>query len=450
MKNRNMNIIKKLGLTVSLAAAFGLVSGGVFTGVVNATGAASGTQSAIESTAEAGTDSANINTLVTGDDASVHTSATSASVGSISTSGLTVSDVAANSMPALVAITNITVEEVQNYFGGFGLRGGNQTTESVSMGTGVIYKDTGDQILIATNAHVVNGATELSVAFVDDSAASAQIVGEDTGNDLAVISVNKSDLSEETLAAITVVTLGSSDELVVGEQVVAIGNALGYGQSVSTGIVSALNRQIQASSEDGSITQSEGLIQTDAAINPGNSGGALLNMQGQLIGINSSKYADTEVEGMGYAIPISYALPILTDLEDGSLQSTVATFGSAENGTGNAYMGITGATVSQSYSQYYGIPQGVYVNEITAGSGAEAAGLASGDIITAIDGVTVSSIDDLTSILSHYNAGDTAVITISRTSRDFGGNSSGYTSYELSITFGSKDSVQVTRFGSNR
>ena len=351
---------------------------------------------------------------------------------------LSVKEVAANVMPSMVAITNTSVQEVENYFGGYGFpgSGNSQSYESVSMGTGVIVGETDEYLLIATNAHVVDGAKELSVAFVDEQAAEAEIVGTRSADDLAVIRVNKADLSADTLDAVSVIRIGSSADLAVGEQVVAIGNALGYGQSVSTGIVSALGRTIDLT-EDSQI----GLIQTDAAINPGNSGGALLNMRGELVGINSAKFADTEVEGMGYAIPITEALPILTELANGESGGTVQV---REDGESDAYLGISCATISGEYASYYGIPEGVYVDSVEEGGAAEEAGLLPGDIITALGGVKITSVDELTEALAAYAGGDTAEITVSRAVQQnsfFGRGDSGisWQSGTLSITFGSRN-----------
>ena len=351
---------------------------------------------------------------------------------------LSVKEVAANVMPSMVAITNTSVQEVENYFGGYGFpgSGNSQSYESVSMGTGVIVGETDEYLLIATNAHVVDGAKELSVAFVDEQAAEAEIVGTRSADDLAVIRVNKADLSADTLDAVSVIRIGSSADLAVGEQVVAIGNALGYGQSVSTGIVSALGRTIDLT-EDSQI----GLIQTDAAINPGNSGGALLNMYGELVGINSAKFADTNVEGMGYAIPITEALPILTEQANEEKSGTMQV---REDGESDAYLGISCATISGEYASYYGIPEGVYVDSVEEGGAAEEAGLLPGDIITALGGVKITSVDELTEALAAYAGGDTAEITVSRAVQQnsfFGRGDSGisWQSGTLSITFGSRN-----------
>ena len=237
----------------------------------------------------------------------------------------------------------------------------------------------------------------------------------------------------------------SSDDLKVGEQVVAIGNALGYGQSVSTGIVSALNRSITSQDEStGETTTSEGMIQTDASINPGNSGGALLNMKGELIGINSAKYEDTSVEGMGYAIPISYAEPILTKLANGESTSSDST---TTSGSGDAYLGIQGTSVTETYSQYYGFPEGVYVSAVASGSAAEQAGIEQGDIITAVDNTSITSTEDLSTALSNYSSGDSATITLSRSASNiqgYGGSGNSNVSGTVTVTFGSTSAAGST------
>jgi serine protease Do len=434
-----MNLWRKLGFGAAIAATAGMLGAGAMytydniSSVSTATEASATTNTSATKTSTEKADDTESST--SSDSSSTSSSSSSSDLQSTDTdSDLTVQEVAANTMPAMVAITNTSVQEVQNYFGGYGFSGGNgqtQSAESVSMGTGVIIGETDDSILVATNAHVISDATELSVAFVDNSAASATVVGSDTTNDLAVIKVAKSDLSSDTLSQIKVITIGSSDDLEVGEQVVAIGNALGYGQSVSTGIVSALDRSISTSDETtGQTTETQGLIQTDAAINPGNSGGALLNMKGELIGINSAKYADTSVEGMGYAIPIDTAEPILTDLANGKSTGTITT----SELSGDAYLGISGKSVTSDYASYYGIPEGVYVSGVESGSAAESAGISQGDIITAIDGTAVTSTSELQNALTHYSSGDTAKLTVASS------NGSKYTESTVSVTFGSKSS----------
>ena len=395
---------------------------------------------------------------------------------------MSVADVSEYVMPAMVAITNTSVETLNDYFGNYGGmdlfgmfgfgggfggygnggNGGDQTFEAVSKGSGEILAITDDKIYIATNAHVVENANKLSVTFIDEESYEGTVVGADEDNDLAVVSVDLADVSEDTLSQIKAIDIGDSDAMRIGEQVVAIGNALGYGQSTSVGYLSAKNRALDSSKVEG------GLLQTDAAINPGNSGGALLNMYGQLIGINSSKYADTEVEGMGFAIPINYAQPILQDMVEngtGSAEEADELFGDNENGwqtpfSGEpheypfedrqngenedkndaeeadpdaVYMGIECYTVSEQTAAYYGVPTGIIVKSVVNDMPAETAGLEAGDIITAIDGNRVTSMEELQEILEDYEPGDTVELTVSRA--DFSGN---YHEGTVELTFTSR------------
>ena len=325
-------------------------------------------------------------------------SGTSSASGSETETESDVSSIAEAAMPSLVAITNQSVQEMQNWFGQ------RQAYESESSGTGIIVGQTDTELLIATNNHVVEGAKTLSVGFIDETAAEGQIKGTDADHDIAVISVKLSDLSADTLSKIKIIEIGSSSDLKVGEQVVAIGNALGYGQSVTTGIVSALNRPVTI---DGITNE---LIQTDAAINPGNSGGALLNMSGQLVGINSAKYSDTTVEGMGYAIPVDDVIDIIEEL----MNRTVHTEKAPEGQQG--YLGITGQDVTSEVAEAYDMPRGVYITSVEEGSPAEAAGLQKGDIITKFDGTSVSSFSDLQELISYYSSGETVEVTYSAVS----------------------------------
>ncbi len=426
------NLWKTLGLTATLAAGFGMVGATSYQAALRQ-------NASVQTEADTQTESAAQTAAQVSTAAKEETSTASVKQTSDSTNSegetLTVRQVAANSMPAMVAITNTSVQEVRNYFGGygFGSNGQSQTVESVSAGTGVIIGETDEKIRIITNAHVIADADTLSVAFVDETAASAEVIGSDTSHDIAVIEVKKSDLSESTLSAIKVISIGSSDETQVGEEVVAIGNALGYGQSVSAGIISAKDRTIQTQgSSYGDVQENEGLFQTDAAINPGNSGGALLNRQGELIAINSAKYADESVEGMGYAIPIDTAMPIVNSLIEGA-SSTKATTMSAEGGVS---LGITGATITEEYAQYYDIPQGVYIKSVESDSAAASAGIQTGDIITAIDGQSISSIEELKSKLASYQSGDKADITVSRSAgldSQFGQNRTVYRQGTLTV-----------------
>ena len=320
---------------------------------------------------------------------------------------LDVSDIAAEGMKSVVSITTKSVQDVQNYLGAYGFGGsqGYTTQQEVEgSGSGIIVGKNDDSLLIATNYHVVSGAETVSVTCIDGETYEATVNGYDEDKDLAVVSVALSDISDDTLDQIAVATIGSSDDLKVGEQVVAIGNALGYGQSVTTGIVSAKNRKMN----DEGIEQDEdsdatNLIQTDAAINPGNSGGALLNMDGEVVGINSAKLASTEVEGMGYAIAISDVTDTLEQLMNETPRDKVDNHG---------VLGITGMSVSDEASQYYGVPEGVLVSEVTEGGAADKAGIKAKSIITEFDGKRVRSIDELVSRLEYYEPGEEVDVTI--------------------------------------
>ena len=339
-----------------------------------------------------------------------------------------VADIAAEVMPAVVSITNRSVQEVQNLFGmygryGFGYgdgRGRTYTYESESCGSGIIIGKSDEELLICTNNHVVEGATEITVGFIDDEVYEAVVKGTDASNDLAVVAVDLDDISDDTMDQISIAEIGDSDSLLAGERVVAIGNALGYGQSVTTGIVSALNRTIEL---DG---YQAALIQTDAAINPGNSGGALLDMNGHVIGINSAKAASSGVEGMGYAIPISYAKPILEDLMNKKTRTEVV------DDDKSAYIGVYGEGVSDEMSELYGIPKGIFVTEVEADSPAEEAGLKKGYVITKFDGSSVTSMTDLRSQLAYYEAGEEVPMTISY--QDNGE----YTEEKITVTLGAR------------
>ena len=303
---------------------------------------------------------------------------------------LDVADISAAVMPSVVAITIKQVQEVPNYWGYY------EQYEAEGSGSGIILGQNDKELLIVTNNHVVEGADKVSVAFIDNEVYSAKVKGTDSENDLAVIEVNLSDISESTLSKIKAATIGNSDELKVGQQVVAIGNALGYGQSVTTGIVSAIGRM--------NSTNATPLIQVDAAINPGNSGGALLNMKGELIGINSSKYASTSVEGMGYAIPISQVYNIIEDLKSIETRDQVS---DDERG----YLGVNCGTVTDEISEAYGIPKGVMVSKVGKDSGAANAGIKKNDVITKVDGQSVKTMEELTERISTYRKGEKVQIT---------------------------------------
>lgn len=419
---------KKAGTTVALAVLFGLVASAVFLSVSFVAGK-----------------------YLKTDEKSTHLETTQSVAGTVTDNGSdgengadtesgngTVASVAQASMPSVVAITTVSVQEIPSFFGY-----GSRQYKSAATGSGIIVGDNDEELLIATNNHVVDGASTLSVCFIgndvmnaetetenaDDTgdlnledAVSARIKGTDSDNDLAVIAVKKADIPEDTLSEIKIAQIGSSEDLVVGQQVVAIGNALGYGQSVTSGWISALNRTI--STEDG--TSSSGLIQTDAAINPGNSGGALLNMKGELIGINSAKYADSTVEGMGYAIPISRAKPILEDLMNRQTREMV----SAEE---KGYLGVVLSNLTTEAIQMYDMPEGAFVIRVEKNSAAGKAGIQKGDIIVSFDGQTVSGKDDLESKLAYYASGETVDVVVSRA------DNGEYVQKTISVTLGSKN-----------
>ena len=300
-----------------------------------------------------------------------------------------ISTIVENAMPSIVSITNMSVQEVQNFFGG------TQKQKSESAGSGIIVGQNDSELLIVTNNHVVEGSSTLTVTFIDEESVEADIKGTDSDKDLAVVAVPLSKIKDSTMNKIAVATLGDSDKTQVGDQVIAIGNALGYGQSVTTGIVSAKERTMD--SYDGK------LLQTDAAINPGNSGGALLNMDGEVVGINSSKLASTEVEGMGYAIAISDVADSLENMMNAKARDKVDNHG---------ILGITGSTVSDEAVQIYGIPQGVFVSEVTEGGPADDAGITKNMVITEFDGKTITSIDQLVELLQYYEPKEKIDVTV--------------------------------------
>ena len=346
-------------------------------------------------------------------DASDSKSDTGKDTGSTAKGSLDVSEIVSEALPSIVSITTKSVQEVQNYFGMYGMYGyapQQQEQEVEGSGSGIIVGKNDDELLIATNYHVVEGADTLSVAFTDGNAVEASVKGFDEERDLAVVSVSLDDVEDDTMDAISIANIGSSDDLKVGEQVVAIGNALGYGQSVTTGIVSAKNRRMDSDNNtvtDGSDDSSDGvnLIQTDAAINPGNSGGALLNMEGEVVGINSAKLASTEVEGMGYAIAISDVTDILQNLMNETSRDKLD---DSEHGV----LGIEGSSVSSEAVQMYGIPAGVFVKKVTEGGAADKAGLKANSVITEFNGKAVSSIDQLSEYLSYYEPDEEVELTV--------------------------------------
>ena len=330
--------------------------------------------------------------------------------------------VAKEAMPSVVTISTMSVEEMRSFFGG------TQEIQVQGAGTGVIVNKNESELLIATNNHVVEGATQLSVGFVDQSSVEAQVKGTDVDNDLAVVAVQLSDIPAETLSQLKIATIGDSDELELGQPVVAIGNALGYGQSVTTGVVSALNRDLSLTDESGTAITSTGLIQTDAAINPGNSGGALLNMAGELIGINEAKTSSSgsggSVDNIGFAIPIDKAEDSLKELMNLPTREKV-------DPSEASYLGIEGETITQDITQLYGIPTGVGVVAVEQGSPAEKAGIQQGDVITQFDGRAVANQQQLSDTLQYYKAGETVDVTLQRA------DNGKYAGQTVSVTLGS-------------
>mgnify|MGYP002765687600 FL=1 len=320
-----------------------------------------------------------------------------------------VTEVVKTAMPCVVSITNLYTDT--DWYG--------ESTQEEASGSGIIVGETDDELLIVTNYHVIEGCDELSVQFIDDSEVLAYVKGTDSDNDLAVITVFLEDIEEKTKEQIAIATLGDSDALQVGEPAIAIGNSLGYGQSVTTGVISALNREIVIDDN------TSYLIQTDAAINPGNSGGALLNVKGEVIGINSNKIANYVIEGMGYAIPITTAKPIIEELMQHETRKKVSD-------SERSFLGISGTDVTSDVSETYDMPKGVYVAQVLENSAAESAGLLKGDIITAFDGDTISSMSQLQGILEYYAAGSAVELTIMRH------EAGSYQEQKVTVTLGAK------------
>ncbi|HJC65011.1 MAG TPA: trypsin-like peptidase domain-containing protein [Candidatus Blautia merdavium] len=414
---------KKAAALAAGAVAFGVIAGAVFLGVSYAGRSLLPQETTkIEST-QVAADSSDVQ-----------------STGAGSSSEYTVSQVAKNAMPSIVSITGISIQEIPNYFGF-----GTQQYQGESSGSGIIVGQNDTELLIATNAHVVADTDSITVCFTnqDGTAATsssdsveqtsadgssslqdgtyveAQIKGSDTDNDLAVVSVKIADIPEDILSQIKVATIGDSDALSMGDQVVAIGNALGYGQSVTSGYVSGLNKQVSSENANGTF------IQTDAAINPGNSGGALLNMKGELVGINSAKIASSEVEGMGFAIPISQAEPILDQMMSQETREKV-------DESQASYLGVTCMDSTTTVNEMYNIPVGVFIYDVEENGPADQAGIKKGDVITKIDGTSVQTKEDLTGRLEYYKAGETVDIVLYRT------DNGEYKEQTVSVTLGAK------------
>lgn len=423
-KKKNKKKFGRLAVkTVCIALLFGVVAGAAFQGTNYI-----GRQLFGDDVTASGSDNA---TTVTPEIGTV-----TPQTGSSQTSGNTVADIVEECMPSLVAITNVSVREVQNYWG-WGWYSQPQEQEEVSTGTGIIIGQNDSELLIVTNNHVISGASSLTVLFSvdegneDASAVEAQIKGTDATKDIGVIAVPLREIPDTTMSQIKAASIGDSSQLKVGDQVVAIGNALGYGQSVTTGIVSALDREVTLENDDGTTINNR-LIQTDAAINPGNSGGALLNMQGEVIGINEAKLSSSYVEGMGYAIPISDVESIIGDLKSLETRSEVA----AEN---MGYLGVTCQDVTQEVSEMYDMPAGVYLKSIVPNCAAEQAGLQKGDIITRFDGVSISSYEALRERLQYYEAGETVEVTVQSP------GDGGYTEKTVNVTLSTQAEVEANQ-----
>ena len=382
---------KKVALVVGAAVLFGAVGGVTMQGTSYLTGKLLGKNT-----------KSTVGTTKTVSNAKLTTST--------STVTSDVSDIVENTLPSIVSITNMSVQEVQNFFGGISQQ------ESESAGSGIIISQNDSELLVVTNNHVVEGSDTLTVTFNDGNSVEAQIKGTDSARDLAVVAVPLDKISDDTMNAIKVATLGDSDSLKVGEPAIAIGNALGYGQSVTTGIVSATRRTIDGF--DGEY------IQTDAAINPGNSGGALLNANGEVIGINSAKINSSAVEGMGFAIPISDASDVIQNLMNKETRSKVS---DEERG----YLGIKGYDVSEEGAQMYNMPTGVYVKEVMSGGGAEKAGLTKGSIITGFEGSSISGMSSLQEQLQYNKAGEEVTLTVQIPDKN-----GEYTEKDIKVTLG--------------
>jgi serine protease Do len=407
----------KVGRGAVIAAVFGIVAGATFTGTTYVGRKVTGQD---KKDIELTTSSNKVKT----------TSTKSGSGSSSTTAAADVSSVAASVMPAIVQVTNMSVTEYRSFFGSY-----EKPTES--RGSGIIIAQDSNYVYIATNNHVISDSQKLTVTFVDDSAVSAELVGSDEQSDLAVLKVKISDIGSTTLNKISVATLGDSDSVKVGQEAIVIGNALGYGQSVTTGVISAVNREVTLTSDTSGNTYTNKLIQTDAAVNPGNSGGALLNNNGEVIGVVSAKYSDTSVEGMGYAIPITSASSIIKQLMNGE---TVDHSADSSKDASTAYLGIYGFDVNEEYSKAYDMPNGVYVSEAVKDQAAYNAGITKGDIITSVDGTSVSSMSELKQAIAAKKPGDKIKLVVAK-------RSEGYKTKTVEVTLG--DSKNASDSSSN-
>ena len=405
-RKKNSWARKAAGITAA-AVLFGTVAGGVMTGV-NYVGARLTGLADITATAPAETEGTTTAQVP-------ETSAASNNGSTTAVSTVTdVSSIAEKAMPSLVAINDTMTVEQNNFFGM------PQTYQAQSSGSGIIVGQNDTELLIATNNHVVSGATDMKVTFTDSTQVAAAVKGSDSATDLAIIAVKLSDFPSDTMSKIKVATLGNSDNVKVGQQVIAIGNALGYGQSLTVGYISALDREI---TDENGIQHT--YIQTDAAINPGNSGGALLDLNGNVIGINAAKNASTEVEGMGFAIPISKAQEILNNLMTKKTREAV-------DESAQGYLGIQGTNIDANASKEYGMPVGIYVYKIVEGGAAANSDLKEKDIITKFDGQSVTNMEELKQMLTYYEGGSTVSLTVQSLVNG------SYVEHEVQITLGTK------------
>ena len=405
-RKKNSWARKAAGITAA-AVLFGTVAGGVMTGV-NYVGARLTGLADITATAPAETEGTTTAQVP-------ETSAASNNGSTTAVSTVTdVSSIAEKAMPSLVAINDTMTVEQNNFFGM------PQTYQAQSSGSGIIVGQNDTELLIATNNHVVSGATDMKVTFTDSTQVAAAVKGTDSATDLAIIAVKLSDIPSDTMSKIKVATLGNSDNVKVGQQVIAIGNALGYGQSLTVGYISALDREI---TDENGIQHT--YIQTDAAINPGNSGGALLDLNGNVIGINAAKNASTEVEGMGFAIPISKAQEILNNLMTKKTREAV-------DESAQGYLGIQGTNIDANASKEYGMPVGIYVYKIVEGGAAANSDLKEKDIITKFDGQSVTNMEELKQMLTYYEGGSTVSLTVQSLVNG------SYVEHEVQITLGTK------------
>ena len=404
-ERKKSKVGKAVGLVAS-AAVFGLVAGGVMVGVNTVA------NSYISSNVETK------DNIVIGNQTDIKSESESTAAPATNLSNMDVSTIVDKAMPSVVAIYG-KAEITQNSFFG------TQSYEAQSSGSGIIVGKTDTELLVVTNNHVIADTDSLEVEFNDGTKATASVKGGDSDNDVAVVAIKLSDLSEDTLSKISIANIGDSNDIKVGQGVVAIGNALGYGQSVTVGYISALNREVKT--EGGT---SRNLLQTDAAINPGNSGGALLNMKGEVIGINSAKYSDTDVEGMGYAIPISAVKDLIAELSSKETRTVVA----AEN---QGYLGIQGKDIDEEMAKAYDMPQGIYVYKVVEGGAAASSDLKAKDIITKFDGQSVRSMESLKNMLTYYESGKTVDLTVQRL--DESGN---YVEKTVTITLGKREATE--------